>query len=93
MNEKMDSGGVFISNDYGTMELTFGRDINNSVLKFVMSNSENSITLTNLRDGGVGCFLCFSEDGKNIGITYSVRGSQPFPTTSTKEYQGWGTRQ
>ena len=62
--------------DYGTMKVRFGQDIGNNVVEFVMSDSNNNLTKTN-----VGGF--FTEDRKNIAIgVVSDKGT----------YVGYGTK-
>lgn len=79
--------GDVTESDYGTMQLSFGHDISNSVLNFVMHNPANSISLNSTDDVYT---TGFSEDRNNVVVVYGVYENNAL---NLRIYHGYGTKQ
>lgn len=78
--------------DYGTMKMQFGEDIASARIDFVMSNPSNNITtLYNGTCGSDRPCPRFTEDRKNVAITYETPGGV-YQGTEGKTYIGYGAK-
>ena len=79
--------GAVTESDHGTMQLSFGQDIANSVLNFVMHNPSNNISLNSADDV---YSTNFSEDMNNVVVVYGMWENNAH---NLRVYHGYGSKQ
>jgi hypothetical protein len=79
--------------DYGSLQVSFGHDINDYIINFVMHNPENNLTLTSETVSGNSIWKLNDERDK-IRVQYSqFTHEENEPFWHTRIYQGYGIKQ
>lgn len=79
--------------DYGTLQVSFGHDINDFVINFKMHNSENDLVLTSSTISGNSVWK-FNDERDKIRVNYTQFSHElDEPFWHNKIYQGYGTKQ